>query len=161
MLGRIDPKTGKIKEFRPPTPGSGPHGLVEDKDGNIWFTANSKGYIGKLDPKTGSSPNTSCPPTRAIRTRLCSIRKASSGSRCRTRNKVGRLNPATGEIKVVDSPTKPSNPYGMVVDTKGTPYYCEFGAPKIAAIDPNTMAIKEWTLPQPGRPAAAHRHHHR
>ena len=37
----------------------------------------------------------------------------------------------------------------MVVDSKGTPYYCEFGAPKIAAIDPNTMAIKEWTLKDP------------
>jgi virginiamycin B lyase len=35
------------------------------------------------------------------------------------------------------------------VDSKGTPYYCEFGAPKIAAIDPNTMAIKEWTLKDP------------
>ena len=64
-------------------------------------------------------------------------------------NKVGRLNPATGDIKIVDSPTKPSNPYGMVVDTKGTPYYCEFGAPKIAAINPDTMAIHEWTLPHP------------
>jgi virginiamycin B lyase len=37
----------------------------------------------------------------------------------------------------------------MVVDSKGTPYYCEFGAPKIAAIDPNTMVIKEWTLKDP------------
>ena len=62
-------------------------------------------------------------------------------------NKVGRLNPTTGEMKLVDSPTRSSLPYGMVIDTKGTPYYCEFGAPKIAAIDPNTMKIKEWTLP--------------
>jgi virginiamycin B lyase len=36
-----------------------------------------------------------------------------------------------------------------VVDSKGNPYYCEFGAPKIARIDPNTMQIKEWTLPHP------------
>src|SRR5579871_5145307 len=28
VLGRIDPKTGDIKEFRPKIPGSGPHGLV-------------------------------------------------------------------------------------------------------------------------------------
>ena len=35
------------------TPASGPHGLAFDKEGNLWFTANSKGYIGKLDPKTG------------------------------------------------------------------------------------------------------------
>jgi streptogramin lyase len=27
--------------------------LVADKEGNIWFTAISGGYVGKLDPKTG------------------------------------------------------------------------------------------------------------
>ncbi len=52
VLGRLDPKTGKIKEYRLP-PKSGPHGLVADKDGNIWYTGNFKARIGKLDPKTG------------------------------------------------------------------------------------------------------------
>src|SRR3989440_9735241 len=52
--GRLDPRTGQMKEFPLPTPGSGPHGLVADREGNIWFTAISKGYVGKLDPKTGS-----------------------------------------------------------------------------------------------------------
>ncbi|MDB5393608.1 MAG: streptogramin lyase [Rhodospirillales bacterium] len=51
-IGRLDPATGLSKEY-PLKPGSGPHGLVSDKDGNIWFTANSAGYIGKFDPKTG------------------------------------------------------------------------------------------------------------
>jgi virginiamycin B lyase len=53
LLGRLDPRTGEFKEYRLRTPDSGPHGLVADKDGNIWFTGNFKGYIGKLDPKTG------------------------------------------------------------------------------------------------------------
>ena len=53
-LGRLDPKTGEIKEYPLKTPDSGPHGLAADRDGNIWFTANSKAYIGKLDPRTGN-----------------------------------------------------------------------------------------------------------
>jgi virginiamycin B lyase len=52
-LGRVDPKTGAIREYSLKSPHSGPHGLVEDKDGNIWFTGNVGGFIGKLDPKTG------------------------------------------------------------------------------------------------------------
>ena len=52
-LGRVDTRTGEIREYPLTMPSSGPHGLVADKDGNIWFTANAKGYIGKLDPKTG------------------------------------------------------------------------------------------------------------
>jgi virginiamycin B lyase len=39
-LGRVDTKTGQIKEFPVEIAGSGPHGLINDKDGNIWFTAN-------------------------------------------------------------------------------------------------------------------------
>jgi virginiamycin B lyase len=31
----------------------GPHGLVADRNGNIWFTANFAGYIGKLEPGSG------------------------------------------------------------------------------------------------------------
>ena len=42
-LGRVDPKTGAIKEFPLQTPGSGPHGLTADKDGNIWFTGELEG----------------------------------------------------------------------------------------------------------------------
>src|SRR5712691_7282527 len=53
-LGRVDPKTGKVKEYPLKTPHSGPHGLVEDKAGNIWYTGNTGALVGKLDPKTGS-----------------------------------------------------------------------------------------------------------
>jgi virginiamycin B lyase len=45
-LGRLDPKTGQMKEFPTAVPQSGPHGLVNDAQGHIWFTANFQGYIG-------------------------------------------------------------------------------------------------------------------
>jgi len=52
-VGRLDPATGTFKEF----PSSkekirGRTGSFADKDGNIWYTANFAGYIGKLDPRT-------------------------------------------------------------------------------------------------------------
>src|SRR5438128_11688120 len=43
---------GQLREFDLPR-GHGPHGLVADRDGNIWYTANAAGAIAKLDPKTG------------------------------------------------------------------------------------------------------------
>src|SRR5690242_20292251 len=39
-IGRLDPSTGEFKEFPLKTPNSGPHGLIADRDGNIWFTGN-------------------------------------------------------------------------------------------------------------------------
>jgi len=50
-------------------------------------------------------------------------------------------------VKVVTYPQPRSNPYGMVFTSKGVPVICEFGANRISQIDPATMTIKEWVLP--------------
>src|SRR6058998_1600468 len=50
-LGRVDMASGQFKEFDLPQ-GHGPHGLIADRDGNIWYTANTAAAIAKLDPKT-------------------------------------------------------------------------------------------------------------
>jgi virginiamycin B lyase len=52
LVGRLDPKTGQMKEY-PLPPTAKPHSIVADKDGNIWYTGNSNATMGKLDPKTG------------------------------------------------------------------------------------------------------------
>ena len=42
VLGRLDPKTGRFKEYPLKTPHSGPHGLVEDRDGHICTPATTR-----------------------------------------------------------------------------------------------------------------------
>ena len=65
---------------------------------------------------------------------------------------MGRLDPRTGQIKVKEVPTPHAVPYGMVVGFKGVPYFCEFGTNKLASIDPKSMAITEYALPEGARP---------
>jgi virginiamycin B lyase len=48
---------------------------------------------------------------------------------------------------VVNSPTPKSNPYGMVISSKGVPFFVEFGSNKVASLDPDTLAIHEYVLP--------------
>jgi virginiamycin B lyase len=148
VIGRLDPKTGAMKEFKTKTPASGPHGLTADKDGNIWFTGNFKAYVGKLDPKTGEVTEypTSDPAARDPHTPIFD-QKGTLWFTLQGANMVGRLNPKTGEMKLVTSPTPRSNPYGMVVSSKGVPFFVEFGANKVASIDPESMTIKEYVLP--------------
>jgi len=55
----------------------------------------------------------------------------------------------TGEIKLATAPSPKTNPYGMVIDSKGTPWFVQFNVNKLASINPNTMEIKEYTLPNP------------
>jgi len=58
-------------------------------------------------------------------------------------NFVGKLDPRTGEITLRSSPTPNSLPYGIVINSKGIPFYSEFGTNKIASINPATFEITE------------------
>jgi virginiamycin B lyase len=153
LLGRLDPKSGKIQEFKLKTPDSGPHGLISDKEGNIWFTANNKAYIGKLNPKTGEV--TEYPmPDPAARDPHTPVFDPNGilWFTVQIGNFVGKLDPKTGKVTLKQSPTPRSLPYGLRLDSKGTPWYCEFGSNKVAQINPDTMEIKEYVLIEGARP---------
>jgi virginiamycin B lyase len=62
-------------------------------------------------------------------------------------NMIGRVDPKTGEVKLVTAPTPRSRPYGLLINSKGIPVLVLFGTNKIATVDPKTMAIKEYSLP--------------
>src|SRR5437879_3061677 len=131
-IGRLDPKSGHIEEHRLPTPDSGPHGLTADRDGNIWFTANSKLYIGKLDPKTGKVEEFPLGNDKATGPHTPVFdQRGMLWFTVQTGNFVGRLDPTTGHVELKPVPTSHGLPYGIAIDSKGTPYFCEFGANKI------------------------------
>ena len=149
-LGRLDPKTGAMKEFPLPA-GTGPHGLVEDRDGYIWFTGIDASYIGKLDPKTGAvtqfpiqkaEPTARGPHTPIFDQKGTLWFTIQSGH-------VGRLIPSTGEMKIVAAPSGAGNtyPYGIQINSQGVPWYVDFRGNRIGSVDPVSMTIKEITLP--------------
>jgi virginiamycin B lyase len=146
-LGRLDLKTGDMKEFPLPD-GSGPHGLIDDNEGNVWFTGMGKNYVGVLDPKTGKVTEHPVPEGfRGPHTPIIDPKgmvwfTVQSGA-------VGRLNPRTGEMKLAKPPSAPTYPYGIQVNSKGIPWYVDFRGNRISRVDPDTMEIKEYTLPDP------------
>lgn len=148
-LGRVDPKTGNVREFPLKTPHSGPHGLVEDGSGNIWYTGNAGALVGKLDPKTGEVTEYKMPdrdakdPHTLIFDRAGILWFTLQGA-----NRIGRLDPKSGEIKLLPPPTEKTRPYGMAVSSKGTVFYVAFGTNKIGAVDPKTLQIREFDLPE-------------
>ncbi len=153
-LGRLDPKTGEFKEY-PLAEGknSGPHGLVADGQGNIWFTANFGGYIGKLDPRTGKITEYKMPnekaddPHTAVFDAHGMLWFTVQGG-----NMVGRLDSKTGKIELREVPTESALPYGIQINSLGVPVFCELGTNKMASIDPQTLKITEYVLPESARP---------
>ena len=153
-LGRLDPKTGEFKEY-PLAEGknSGPHGLVADREGNIWFTANFGGYIGKLDPGTGKVTEYKMPSEKAYDPHTAVFdAHGILWFTVQGGNMVGRLNPTTGKIELKEVPTESALPYGIQINSKGIPIFCELGTNKMASIDPATMKITEYALPESARP---------
>lgn len=147
-LGRLDPKTGKIKEYPLKTPHSGPHGLVEDRQGNIWYTGNAAGLVGKVNPKTGQVTEYKMPDSEAKDPHTPIFdRKGILWFSVQGGNRIGRLDPKTGQIKLITMPTANSRPYGMAVDSKNNIYSVLFGTNKVARVDPKTLKVKEFTLP--------------
>ncbi len=152
-LGSVDPKTGAFKEYALKMEDSGPHGLVADSAGNIWFTGNAKGYIGKLDPRTGAVTEFKMPDAEAEDPHTPVF--DSHGIlwfTVQVGNMVGRLDPHTGKINLKKMQAADSRPYGIAINSKGIPFFCEFGTNKMAKIDPQSMAITEYTLPATARP---------
>jgi virginiamycin B lyase len=152
-IGRLDPKSGAFKEYALKVEDSGPHGLVADRQGNIWFTGNFKGYIGKLDPRTGVVTEYKIPDPKGEDPHTPVF--DSQGVLWFTfqvANMVGRLDPRTGKIDLKNAPTPNSHPYGIAINSNGIPIFCEFATNKMASINPQTMEIKEYALPERARP---------
>jgi virginiamycin B lyase len=148
VLGRVDPKTGEVKEFPLKTAHSGPHGLVEDRDGNIWYTGNTSGLIGKLNPRTGEVTEFPLPDPKARDPHtLVFDQSGILWFTAQVANRIGRLDPKSGDIKLFTPPTAGARPYGIQINAQGVPLFDEFGVNKIASIDPTTFTIKEYTLP--------------
>jgi virginiamycin B lyase len=148
VLGRVDPKTGAVREFPLKTAHGGPHGLVEDAEGNIWYTANTGALIGKLDPKTGGVTEYPLPDPKATDPHtLVFDQTGILWFTVQNANTVGRLDPKSGEIKLLTSPTPKSRPYGIQINSKGIPFIVDFGVNKICSIDPKTLAFQEYELP--------------
>jgi len=153
VVGRFDPATQQFKEYALPTRNSGQHGLQPDKDGNIWYTGNSAGLIGKIDAKTGKITEYKMPNSKATDPHtIAFLPDGRLFFTVQAGNFIGTLDPKTpnGAIKLVESPTVNSRPYGVRLDSKGVPFFDEFNSNKIATADPKTLIIREYPLPDKG-----------
>ena len=141
LVGRIDPATGEMKEY--PLPASArPHSIVPDGDGYIWYTGNSNGTIGKLDPETGDITEYKTEagdPHTAIFHPNGKLYFTSQRA-----GMLGRLDPESGELTEVS--TEP-RPYGIKVAADGTVWVAYNGTNKLGAVDPETMEVQYFDVP--------------
>ena len=90
------------------------------------------------------------PRRRRTRTRRSSTRRGSCWFTLQHSNMVGRLDPATGDIKLVTMKTPDAKPYGIKIDADGVPWVACNGSNCLVKVDPATMELTEIKLPTPG-----------
>ena len=119
-----------------------------DDAGQVWYAGNRNARIGRLDPETREVKVFPMPDSAARDPHTLVF--APDGSlwfSVQQGNYVGRLDTTSGEVRLVESKTPRSRPYGIVVTREGRPWFTLFGTNKIGTIDPATMEIREYTLP--------------
>lgn len=150
VMGRLDPKTGGMKEYQLP-PKSLPHSVSIDAAGNPWFTGNGNGTIGKLDAKTGEITVYKMPDPAARDPHTAEFdRNGILWFSLQQSNMVGRLDPKTGDIKLAKTVTPGAKPYGVKIAADGTPWFSCNGSNCLMKLDPATMQLSEVKLPTPG-----------
>src|SRR4029077_5162826 len=141
-LGRLRPASAAIKEDVLTIADAGPHGLVGDGSGTTRLTGSGKGYMGKLDPKTGDVTEYKMPDAKAEDPHTAVFdARGILWFTVQVGSMVGRLDPHPGKIALKTVQGQRALPYGIAINSKGVPFFCEFGTNKMAKIDPQSMAI--------------------
>lgn len=142
----LDPANGTFKRYEI-DPGTQPHNLVVEK-GQVWFTGNANGRIVRLDPPTGKLTTFRIPDetVRDPHTITFDPKSGVAWFTAQNSGAVGRLDPATGSFRIWKT-GRNTRPYGIVLDSRGNPWFDLFGTNRLGTIDARTLAMKTYDLP--------------
>jgi streptogramin lyase len=162
-LGRLDPKTGEVKEFpvemtKPGFP-TGFLGLRSDREGNLWLGNMYQALIVKFDRKTQKFTTWKLPPEQnidAAQVNMVSPQSSHVDGKVWTQNNgfagVHRLDLATGKIETWE-PFKnapkgePHNIYDVIPDSRNNAWFTDFRQRHIGRIDASTGEVKLFEMP--------------
>jgi virginiamycin B lyase len=147
-LGRLTPSSGEFFR-RNLGEGAGPHNLIVDDRGMVWFAGNRNAYIGRYDPTTDAIERIEMPDKKARdpHTLVFDADQSHIWFTVQHGNFIGRLTRADRAVDLVPVPTDGARPYGIKVAPDGMVWSVLLGTNKLASVDPQTLAIAEYTIP--------------
>lgn len=152
-LAVFDPKNAQFERHALPER-TLPHTNIVGRDGIVWVAGNGNGTIVRFDPKTGQMKSIAMP--EGVRDPHTMEFDGKGGIWFTAQNSsiVGHLDIATERVRVVRTSEPPTRtgPYGIVVDNNGVPWFDLFATNKIGTVDPATMTLKTFDLPEGARP---------
>ena len=118
---------------------------VFDRDGRLWFTG-QRGFVGGLEPARGFVTTYDAPrgagPYGITTTPAGQIYFASLAG-----NYLGSINPASGQVGVIEPPTSNAGPRRVWSDSAERIWVSEWNVGQVAVYDPADGSWREWKLP--------------
>src|SRR5258708_1166486 len=172
-LGRLDPKTGNVKEFPIETtkPGfpTGLLGLRSDRDGNLWLGNMYQAKVVKFDRKTQKFTTWKLPPEQdidAAQVNMVSPQSSHVDGKVWMQNNgfagVHRLDLATGKIETREpvkgtAPGYAHNIYYAMPESKNNVWFTDFRQRHIGRIDAKSGEVKLFEMPSAAKVTAPRR----
>jgi virginiamycin B lyase len=146
-IGRLDPKTGEVQEFRVPYQGTATiHSAVPAPDGTVWLAEQGSDRVGKWDPATKQITEYQ-DEMSGRRGSKHTIRFDNQGNVWSTGSPLTKYVRETGKFVHFDD--VPSA-YGIALAKDGTAWFAEFSSKgKIGKVDPDTGKVTKYTVPTP------------
>jgi virginiamycin B lyase len=144
---RVDPATKAVKVYPLPqgTPYANLNTAAFDGSGVLWYTGQS-GYYGSVNPKTGEVKVWAAPrgrgPYGIAATPSGEIYYASLAG-----NYIARIDTATGNVTMIEPPTKWQGARRVWSDSKGRIWVSEWTSGNLSLYDPKERAWKQWKPP--------------
>ena len=147
LVGVLDPETGAMREYPLPD-GTYPHSVTLDSAGIPWLLGNKNGTLQRLDPESGEITVFPMPDPAAKDPHTGEFdQKGRLIFTLQQSNRVGRFDPATGAIDLIELDRPKSRPYGIKFDAAGQAWVACNGGPCLYRIDPNTLSQTRIDLP--------------
>lgn len=159
ILGKLDPKTGKVTEYqlpllKPRSP-TGSLALRFDEDQNLWLGMQFQGGVAKFDKKTEKFQTWSLPPELNgdhVQINQVSPEHHHVDGKVWLQDAgtytVLRLDVKSGKFEVFEPYRIPRpNIYDVISDTRNNVYFTVFGAEHIGRIDARTGKIELYQTP--------------
>jgi virginiamycin B lyase len=122
-IGKVDPKTLKVKKWDPPTPHSWPRRIQVDSDGMVWFAEYQGGKIARFDPKTEAFKEYALPGADPTPYALGIGKDHSIWYSSDHMDVIGRLDPITGHVTQYPFPQSENTMREFFLDSQGRMWF--------------------------------------
>ena len=147
-----------FKRFQIPTENSGPYSIAIDSEGIIWFTERNSNKIGRFDPSNSTFKEylVPTPNSQPSGITIGKGRHVPADSKQElvwfteaAGNKIGVLNPKTGDVTEYDILSNFANPSRITIDNNGNVWFTEQSSNKLGMFDTLKKRFNNAVIPTP------------